>query len=282
MANFNTHVSAAFLGAGGAALLAINTQLINWLEAPWLVFLGTIGGLLPDIDSDNSKQVKTVFFLLAMMSALTLLTEGSILQGIPNLFPSSNAICHATFSNLLSELSNQCIPYSLILITASVFLFVRYPLFSIFKLLTVHRGVFHSLLAALFFALLTTCTSYYFLKQQILFAWLSGLFITVGFIIHLLLDEIYSVDLANSKLKRSFGTALKLYGYRSKFSSTLLLLCIIGLYSAAPSIKPFIMALKTVSPTSQEQIYKPEHKSVLATWLEHLLMNLQKGIQTSL
>ena len=62
MANFNTHVSAAFLGAGGAALLAINTQLINWLEAPWLVFLGTIGGLLPDIDSDNSKQVKTVFF----------------------------------------------------------------------------------------------------------------------------------------------------------------------------------------------------------------------------
>ncbi len=253
MANFNTHLSVAFAGSGGTALLAINSHLITWLEAPWLIFLGTVGGLLPDIDSDNTRQVRMLFFLLAIMSTLTLLTEGSILQGIPNLWPSEKVVCQITsleFFSLLRELSNQCIPYSLILIAFSTFFFVRYLLFSIFKSLTVHRGVFHSILAASFFALLTTCISYYFLKQETLFAWLSGLFIGTGFIIHLLLDEMYSVDLSNARLKRSFGTALKLYGYQSLLASMLMLLCTLYLYSVAPSITPFINALKTATNTT--------------------------------
>ena len=283
MANFNTHVSIAFLGSGGTALLAINSHLITWLEAPWLIFLGTIGGLLPDIDSDNSKQVRILFLLLAMMSTLTLLTEGSILQGIPSLFPSEKVICHATaleFSSLLSELSNQCLPYSLILIALSAFIFVRYILFSLFRSLTVHRGVFHSILAALFFALLTTCVSYYFLKQESLFAWLSGLFISTGFIIHLLLDEIYSVDLSNSRLKRSFGTALKVYGYRSSFASMLMLLCTLGLYTVAPSTTPFINALQTANNSTHSEKPNIGHKSTLPTWVDYLRSNLKKDNKT--
>ena len=38
---------------------------------------------------------------------------------------------------------------------------------------------------------------------------MSGLFVSVGYVIHLVLDEIYSVDLTGARVKRSFGTALK-------------------------------------------------------------------------
>jgi len=282
MANFNTHVSVAFLSSGSTALLAINNQLINWVEAPWFIFLGTVGGLLPDIDSDNSKQVKIVFFLLAIMSTFTLLTEGSILQGIPSLLPSSKAICHVTtyeFSSLLSDLSNQCLPYSLILITFSVFAFVRYILFSLFKSLTVHRGVFHSLLAAVFFAFLTTCICYYFLKQEALSSWLSGLFVCIGFIIHLLLDELYSVDLSNAKIKRSFGTAFKVYGYQSTFSSIFMLLCTLYLYDLAPSTTSFINALQAAIISPKTNIATVEKKNNEITWIKYLQANLKENSQ---
>lgn len=275
MANFNTHASIAFLGSGAVALFAVNSQLITLTETPWLVFLGIIGGLLPDIDSDNTKQVKVIFFLLALIATFTLLTEGSILQGLPGLLPSNKAICHATsleFYSLLKELSNHCLPYSLIVVSISTYLFVRYFLLFIFTSLTSHRGVFHSILAAIFFALLAACISYYFLKQGAVFSWLSGSFISIGFIIHLLLDEIYSVDLSNARMKRSFGSALKLYGYRSTFSSIFMLLCTVYLYTLTPPAPAFIKALHV----AHNKLYDQETRSnILSTWTTYLLSNLK-------
>jgi len=247
MANFNTHVAVAFLGSGGVATAATSYQLINWTEIPWFVFLGTIGGLLPDIDSDNSKQVKVLFLLLAISSALTLLTEGRILQGVLPIASMDQLICQALsleLIRLLEQLSQYCLPFSLIIIALISFLVVRYALFNLFKSLTVHRGVFHSILAAVFFALLTTCISHHFIGQNRLTAWTSGAFIGIGFIIHLLLDELFSVDVANARIKKSFGTAFKLFAYRNLSSSALMLLCTLYLYSQTPSIQPFIQALR--------------------------------------
>ncbi len=42
--------------------------------------------------------------------------------------------------------------------------------------------------------------------------------VTIGYIVHLVLDEIYSVDLKNRKIKKSFGTALKLFKVDSNFA----------------------------------------------------------------
>jgi hypothetical protein len=45
--------------------------------------------------------------------------------------------------------------------------------------------------------------------------WMRGLFATAvmaGFASHLVLDEIWSIDLARLRLKNSFGTAVKLWG----------------------------------------------------------------------
>ena len=216
MANFNTHISIATAASMGAALVAANIHLIATADMPWLVFLGTLGGLLPDIDASNSRPVKLLFNVLALMGVA--------------------AALHA--------FKDGYAPYPLLLIVAGTYLFIRYVMFALFNALTVHRGVFHSVLAALFFALLMTCISYHFLHWDVLHAWLNGIFIAVGFIVHLLLDELYSVDLSNSRMKNSFGTALKLFSYNNMTASALLTICTMMLYWMAPSPVPLVKVWK--------------------------------------
>jgi len=59
------------------------------------------------------------------------------------------------------------------------------------------------------------------------FAWLAAAFVCGGYLIHLLLDELYSVNFMGSTLKKSFGSALTLFN-RSSWLSYLLLYAIVG------------------------------------------------------
>ncbi len=216
MANFNTHLSVATAASTGAALLAVNAHLIADADMPWLIFLGALGGLLPDIDASNSRPVKLLFNVLALMG----------IAGVLQIFKDSVA------------------PYPLVLIVVGAYLSIRHGLLALFNGLTVHRGVFHSILAALFFALLMTCISYYCLHRDILHAWLNGIFIALGFIVHLLLDELFSVDLSNSRMKNSFGTALKLFNYNNMTASALMTLITLMLYWITPSPLPLVKVWK--------------------------------------
>ena len=216
MANFNTHLSVATVASVGAAILAVNVQLISAADMPWLIFLGVLGGLLPDIDANNSRPVKLLFDVLALMGV----------------------------AGVLMVFKEDTEPYPLLLLVAGAYLFIRFVVFALFNRLTVHRGVFHSVLAAGFFALLMTCISYHFLHLDVLQAWLNGLFIALGFIVHLLLDELFSVDLFNSRIKNSFGTALKLFSYSNIPASALLAVITMMLYSIAPSPMPLVKAWK--------------------------------------
>ncbi|MEY3288006.1 MAG: hypothetical protein RLZZ419_248 [Pseudomonadota bacterium] len=214
MANFNTHLSIAITASIGATLIAVNVHLITMSDMPRLIFLGTLGGLLPDIDASNSRPVKLLFHLLALVGV----------------------------AGALQIFKNDYDSYPLLLIIAGTYLFIRHIAFALFNRLTVHRGVFHSVLAAVFFALLMTCISYYFLHRNILHAWLNGLFIALGFIVHLLLDELYSVDLSNARMKKSFGTALKLFSYNNITASALMTVFTLLLYWIAPSPIPLAKA----------------------------------------
>ncbi|MDP1665646.1 MAG: metal-dependent hydrolase [Methylobacter sp.] len=216
MANFNTHLGIASAAGIGAALVAADAHLIVKADIPWLVFLSILGGMLPDIDAHNSRPVKLLFNVLALMGV------AAVLQAFKNSYA----------------------PYLLLLIAAGTYLFIRYVMFALFNRLTVHRGVFHSALATLFFSLLMTCISYHFLHWDILHAWLNGIFIALGFIVHLLLDELYSTDLSNLRMKKSFGTALKLFNYNNMTASALMAICTIMLYSIAPSPTPLIKVWK--------------------------------------
>jgi len=223
MANFNTHLNTAVIitGLGSATLLTAGH--IDLSGALWLWFLGSIGGLLPDIDSDNSTSLNTIFNLFSLSAVLLVL--------------------HYITTELIIEISF----IELIVMPLLVYGFMKYVIRPIFEWITVHRGSCHSLLFLVLCALLTTQVTWQLNEQTTTqaatFAWLTGGFILIGGLIHLLLDEIYSVDLSNVTIKRSFGTALKIADFDNKLITLASIIAIAGLIYVAPSTEQTIIAL---------------------------------------
>jgi membrane-bound metal-dependent hydrolase YbcI (DUF457 family) len=110
-------------------------------------------------------------------------------------------------------------PLDLAVVWFGLFLGVRFLLFETFARFTVHRGIWHSWLAVAFATLATVTISYRLLDQVPRAAWVAGLMVGLGYFTHLCLDEIYSVDLFNTRVKRSFGTALKPFSLADPASS---------------------------------------------------------------
>jgi hypothetical protein len=212
MANFNTHLSVAIAASAGISLLAVNTHVMPITYVPEMIAFGAIGGMLPDIDSGNSTPIKLFFTTLALITLLTVI----------NLF------------------KNSYQPYIVLVMAGISYILVRYTLLALFDRFTDHRGIFHSILTAVFFCLLMVCIGCYLLHWDNLYSWLSGCFIGFGFIVHLLLDEICSVDLSDNRMKKSFGSALKLYSYNNKTTSALMAICTLTVALITPQPKPLI------------------------------------------
>jgi len=75
VANFNTHL---IVGAGvstvvSGTLLAMGS--INSMEALMAFAFGTLGGLLPDIDSNRSKLLSWVYSILYAITILVSLSH---------------------------------------------------------------------------------------------------------------------------------------------------------------------------------------------------------------
>ncbi len=181
MADFNTHVfSAAVLASVGAAVC---TKVFNLPPETALLLsaAGVLGGVLPDIDLKYSVPSKALFSAIAVFICLTWL--------LANI---------ARYSVL--ELS---------VATAAIYCFFRYPIWALFHQFTVHRGALHSLAALLMFGLISAVVGFHWMGLSEALSWLLALFVSMGFALHLILDEIYSVDFMGARIKRSFGTALK-------------------------------------------------------------------------
>ncbi|MEQ5803339.1 metal-dependent hydrolase [Halomonas sp. H10-9-1] len=195
MADFRTHLGVA--AAGGVVLAHGGWQAGLWdaWQALPMLALVTFGGILPDIDADSSKAIRLVFNLLAVTAVVAgaLLLQGRLSIG------------------------------GLLLACGALYLGVRHLAGALFARLTVHRGVWHSLLAAALCGLATTALSHRLMTQPDVLAWGHGLALSLGFVLHLLLDELYSVDLTGARIKRSFGTALKPLDWRSPGNSLVML-----------------------------------------------------------
>ena len=87
---------------------------------------------------------------------------------------------------------------------------------------SIHRGIFHSLVVALFFCFLATSLSYSVFDLKALFAWSIGCFILFCYILHLLFDELFRVDFLNTRLKTSFGTTLKIVDFNDARTSMMM------------------------------------------------------------
>ena len=226
MANFNTHLNAAFAVSGILGLTVYKAGLIDDSGFLMCVALGTIGGLLPDLDSDNSTPIKLGFNLASFMFAF-----GLIMHWRDEL-------------SLVALIGLWLVGYG----------FMRYVVFKIFTSMTVHRGVIHSVPYMAILGLALTCLSYYVMKSALSASWFFGLFLFGGAIVHLALDELYSVNLSGMKMKRSSGTAMKLYQHKDKWWYLLLYILIALLIFFAPPFAEFWQQLRDPAPWAQLRV----------------------------
>lgn len=181
MAGFQAHITTStVLGVGyGVAGLAIGMSPDKCLLAAGLC---SVAGMLPDLDSDTGRPLREMMCFGSAVVPMMLFDR---------------------FEEI--GLSHE----SIVLVSGIMYFFLRFGLGALFKKYTVHRGMFHSIPAAASVGLLTyllcSCTQ----MDSRLFK--SGA-VVMGFMSHLVLDEIYSIDAKGMRLKKSFGTAIKFWG----------------------------------------------------------------------
>jgi membrane-bound metal-dependent hydrolase YbcI (DUF457 family) len=181
MAAFKQHVTVStILGAGYS--LALTKMGVGGTQAVTAGALCAVSGMLPDLDSPSGKPIQLVFGLGAIAAALL----------APRRLQSS-----------------ELTPEKMVLAIAAIYLGVRFGAAWLFKRLTVHRGMFHSIPAAL----IATEIAFLIQAPPYLGQWKAAGGVLLGFLSHLVLDEIYSVDMSGMRvrLKGSAGSAVKLF-----------------------------------------------------------------------
>ncbi|NWF37442.1 metal-dependent hydrolase [Mariprofundus sp. KV] len=187
MANFRTHLTVAAAGALSATALVMQAGVISHMQALLLFLLALHAGLLPDIDSDHSIPARILFTILSVATAVAVIF-----------------LCYTALSLL-----------PLLALSLLAALFVRLLLLPLFAATTEHRGLFHSLPMALLFGMATLFSGHHLLGWAAAFAWLAAAFVAGGYLLHLLLDELYSVNFLGASIKASFGSALTLFSSQS-------------------------------------------------------------------
>jgi hypothetical protein len=217
MANFTTHIAVGTLVSGALATVTLAADVVAPENLVAVTLAGVLGSVLPDIDLKDSKPSRAMFSGLAVFFsfAALFLTAGK-------------------FS--VAEM---------LVIWLGMFVFVRYGVQAIFHRMSYHRGIWHSLLAAIFSALTTAAVYYYVLGRHEGVSWLAAVFMFVGFMTHLILDEIYSVDVMDTRIKASFGTAVKLADFNHPGHSVAMLTCCALVYFATPPTKTFVEGVRS-------------------------------------
>jgi len=212
MADFNTHLGTASVVSMISATVFYGAKTIGPEEFVFYFCLGTFSGTLPDIDSDTSTALKNFFNFLGVMLA---------------------------FLVLFLRIGKLSI-LEMILIWAAVFSIVRYGIFQIFTWYTVHRGMFHSIPAAGASGLIVGIVCEHLFQMSPMKSWLSIFFVFVGYLSHLIIDEIYSIEFSSARIKWTFGSACKLFSMDNWYYYVYLYLLIVVLVYFAPNSKPFL------------------------------------------
>jgi hypothetical protein len=183
MAGFKTHVTfssllgCGYAGAGYVYGVPLDTALVGGA-------LCGFSGMLPDLDSDYGVPLRETMCFVAATVPMLLLDR------------------FASFGLRHDEM---------VLLAVSLYLSMRFGVTNMIRKYTVHRGMFHSIPAALVFAGLAFLISG---AADVHMRYYKAGGVLIGFMSHLILDEIYSVEWKGGRwrLKKSAGTALKLFG----------------------------------------------------------------------
>lgn len=229
MANFATHIGAGTIVSGALATITLAADVIAPENLVAVTLAGVLGSVLPDIDLKDSRASRALFSGLAVFFSFCVLFLNAAQYSIAELW----------------------------LLWLGSFLLVRYAAEALFHRFSYHRGIWHSLTAALFWWFLTAIVFHYVLGTHEGVAWLAGGFMFIGYITHLLLDEIYSVNLIGQRLKRSFGSAMKLADMRKPGDSATVAALAVILFLLAPPSNAFVEGI------SSKQLWSGLHERLL-------------------
>jgi membrane-bound metal-dependent hydrolase YbcI (DUF457 family) len=183
MADFRTHISTSTVIGVGYGLAGYFGMLLPATTCALSAGLCGIAGMLPDLDSDSGVPVRETMSLAAAVTPLLMLDR---------------------FQHL--GMTHEM----MVLAGGTLYFAVRFGVAAIFKRYTVHRGMWHSLPAAATAGLLAflVCSC-----EDMTLRTYKAAAVLVGFLSHLVLDEMWSIDIRRGRLyfKKSFGTALKLW-----------------------------------------------------------------------
>ena len=199
MAEFKTHLASGLSTGAGMAIVSALYFHLNSLQVFSVAVMGSLGGILPDLDSDTGKPVNFLFGTISVLVPALLLDKVSVYF--------TPSIEFLVFYFVVS------------------YVFINNVFCELLKKITVHRGIMHSIP----FSVLCGELGYLlYLSSGPDMALAVGLAIFIGCINHLMLDELNAVKFKAGVVpvfKRSFGTAMKIYS-KSIFA-TLIVYCIL-------------------------------------------------------
>ena len=234
MAAFHQHVSVSTtlgIGYGAAAWYWCGFTPIQGALAGAFT---AVAGMLPDLDSDSGRPVKEIFGLLAAIAPLMLVGRVLAWMKLP---PDRETV---------------------MLTLMVLYLAFRYGASGIVKAVSVHRGMFHSIPAMVIAGELAFIV---YPSDVPAVKLLMGLGTILGFLSHLLMDELWSVKVKGLSvgLKSSSGTAFKMSGddlganvvtYALLATCTFMLMDSLGLvnYAGTPPISVQAEQIDPVDP----------------------------------
>lgn len=233
MANFATHIGVGTVVSGALATVTVATGLVSAQDIVAVTLAGVLGSVLPDIDLEESRPSRIMFSGLAVF---------------------------ASFAVLFTVASHYSVA-EMLLVWLGTLVLVRYGLHALFHATAVHRGIWHSLLGATFSAVATAAVFAHLLGRADGVAWLAAGFLFIGFLSHLILDELYSVDVMDRRVKSSFGTALKFIDARHPAHTAAMAAALMLAIFVAPSANGFVGEIGSRNLwTGLQQRLLPEHK----------------------
>lgn len=183
MAAYREHLTTScVLGIGVAsAAIAMGFTPVQGVLAGTIT---GIGGILPDLDSESGRPVREIFGVTAALAPLVMMRR------------------------LLEWGGNTD---GAMLLSVLLYVSVRYGGAMLLGILAVHRGMYHSIPAMLIAGELAFLG---YKSEQLTMKLLMGVGIMIGFMSHLVLDELYAVEWhgLRVKLNKFAGSAVKLTG----------------------------------------------------------------------
>ena len=209
MASFQQHINTAVVSTGIFITPLYVAELLTQSQAIVVLLMSLIGTMAPDLDSDSSIPIRIVFKVLSLFFPLL----------------------------ILFAVAQDMTLFEIFITWGIATIALHLIFFRLFLVLTKHRRVFHSVPMAILMSQLVSYSFYIGLNEDILFSTIVGGFFLFGFLIHLLLDELISLNLLGLHFKQSLGSAFKIIDKNNLIGTGMLYLFIALMFLLMPNLE---------------------------------------------